>query len=132
MGRRTYMYLREKLKQVLNLGFAAGDQGVIGTVENQKQALEKIKVALGLPQDATLDQVQQMVLTLTPKTKLPMEERPELPQEEEITLVSEMRKMDYEPLLPVEKKLITWSIILGLVLLVLFVWVSYTYFPGTH
>ena len=126
------MYLREKLKQVLNLGFAAGDQWVIGTVENQKQALEKIKVALGLPQDATLDQVQQMVLTLTPKTKLPMEERPELPQEEEITLVSEMRKMDYEPLLPVEKKLITWSIIMGLVLLVLFVWVSYTYFPGTH
>jgi len=35
-------------------------------------------------------------------------------------------------LLPVEKKLIAYSIGLGLILLVIFVWISYTYFPGTH
>ena len=30
----------------------------------------------------------------------------------------EMRKMEYEPLLPIEKKLIGWSLGLGIVLLV--------------
>ncbi|HNQ18039.1 MAG TPA: hypothetical protein PLW90_03855 [Smithellaceae bacterium] len=42
----------------------------------------------------------------------------------------EMEKMEYEPLLPVEKKLITWSLILGAVLLVVLIWVSYTFFPA--
>ena len=36
----------------------------------------------------------------------------------------EMRKMAYEPLLPVEKKLIAWSFGLGVVLLVVLVLVS--------
>ena len=35
-----------------------------------------------------------------------------------------MRKMAYEPLLPVEKKLIAWSFALGVVLLVVLVLVS--------
>jgi hypothetical protein len=48
------------------------------------------------------------------------------------TLVSELEKMQYEPLLPIEKKLIGYSIGLGLVLLVVFIWISYTFFPGTH
>ncbi len=43
-----------------------------------------------------------------------------------------MKKMPYEPLLPVEKKLIGWSIGLGVVLLGLLVWISYTYFPAGH
>ncbi len=47
-------------------------------------------------------------------------------------LKEEMEQMEYEPLLPVEKKLIAWSIGLGVVLLFVFVWVSFTFFPGTH
>jgi hypothetical protein len=44
-------------------------------------------------------------------------------------LAEEMERMEYEPLLPVEKKLIIWSIVLGLVLLGTLTWVSYTFFP---
>ena len=44
----------------------------------------------------------------------------------------EMEKREYEPLLPVEKKLITWSLILGAVLLVVLIWVSYTFFPASR
>jgi hypothetical protein len=44
----------------------------------------------------------------------------------------EMEKMAYEPLLPVEKKLIAWSFIIGIVCLAVLVWVSYTFFPGGH
>ncbi len=51
----------------------------------------------------------------------------------ETKIKEEMEKMEYEPLLPIEKKLITWSLILGVVLLVILVWVSYTFFPaGQH
>jgi hypothetical protein len=39
--------------------------------------------------------------------------------------------MEFEPLLPVEKKLIVWSIALGIVLLALLTWVSYTFFPAS-
>jgi hypothetical protein len=47
-------------------------------------------------------------------------------------LSEELKKMEYEPLLPVEKKLIGWSIGLGVVLLGILVWVSYTFFPAGH
>ncbi len=40
----------------------------------------------------------------------------------------EIKKMEYEPLLPVELTLIRWSIGLGLVLIALLVWVSHTFF----
>jgi hypothetical protein len=46
-------------------------------------------------------------------------------------LAEEMEKMEYEPLLPVEKKLIFWSITLGVVLLGALTWVSYTFFPAS-
>jgi hypothetical protein len=36
----------------------------------------------------------------------------------------EMGKMAYEPLLPVEKKLIGWSLGLGIVLLIVLYWVA--------
>ena len=36
---------------------------------------------------------------------------------EQQKLAEELKKMDYEPLLPVEKKLIRWSICLGVALL---------------
>jgi len=39
----------------------------------------------------------------------------------------EMQKMAYEPLLPVEKKLIAWSFGLGVVLLVILVAVTRAY-----
>jgi len=45
-------------------------------------------------------------------------------------LVDEIKKMEYEPLLPVEKRLIGWSIGLGIALLALLIWVSYAFFPG--
>ena len=35
-----------------------------------------------------------------------------------------------EPLLPVEKKLIGWSLGLGVVLLGLLIWISNKFFPG--
>jgi len=50
-------------------------------------------------------------------------------EQEKPRLAEEMEKMEYEPLLPVEKKLILWSIGLGVGLLVLLTWVSYTFFP---
>lgn len=51
-------------------------------------------------------------------------------EQEQPRLADEMKKMEYEPLLPVEKKLILWSIILGVVLLAALTWVSYTFFPA--
>jgi hypothetical protein len=41
----------------------------------------------------------------------------------------EMRKLADEPLLPVERKLIAWSVGLGVVLLGLLVWLSRAWFP---
>jgi hypothetical protein len=38
-----------------------------------------------------------------------------------------MQKMPYEPLLPIEKKLIVWSLSLGIVLLVVLVLISRTF-----
>lgn len=51
-------------------------------------------------------------------------------EDKEVKLSEEMKKMQYEPLLPAEKKLIVWSIALGVVLLGVLVLISYTYFPG--
>ena len=50
-------------------------------------------------------------------------------QNDEPRLADEMEQMEYEPLLPAEKKLIIWSITLGIVLLVVLTWASYTFFP---
>lgn len=49
---------------------------------------------------------------------------------DEAKLSEEIKKMEYEPLLPIEKKLIMWSLVLGTVLLGIFVWISYTFFPS--
>ena len=66
------------------------------------------------------------------ETKLPPEEEPVVPPAEEHKLIDELQKMEYEPLLPVEKKLISWSIIIGVVALGFLVWISYTFFPVQH
>ncbi len=41
----------------------------------------------------------------------------------------EIKQMGREPLLPVEKRLIAGSLVLGLVLLAVLIWVSRTFFP---
>ena len=47
-------------------------------------------------------------------------------------LSEELKKMEYEPLLPVELSLIKWSIGIGVVSLVVLYWVSATFFPSGH
>jgi len=49
---------------------------------------------------------------------------------DELKFSEELKKMEYEPLLPVEKKLIGWSLALGVVLLGLLIWISNKFFPG--
>jgi hypothetical protein len=49
---------------------------------------------------------------------------------EEIKIADEMMKMQDEPLLPVEKKLIVYSLVLGVVLLGFLIFISYRFFPG--
>jgi hypothetical protein len=41
----------------------------------------------------------------------------------------EIRKMQAEPLLPIEKKLIAWSLILGVALLAILVWTGNSSLP---
>ncbi len=52
--------------------------------------------------------------------------------EDKPKLADEMQKMEREPLLPVEKKLIAYSIGLGVVLLALLVIISRLFFPVVH
>jgi hypothetical protein len=42
----------------------------------------------------------------------------------------ELQKIPYEPLLPIEMKLIRWSLGLGVVLMAVLIFISYTYFPA--
>lgn len=49
---------------------------------------------------------------------------------DEPKLIDELKKMECEPLLPIEKKLIVWSIVLGIVLLGVLVLVSNHFFPA--
>ena len=45
-------------------------------------------------------------------------------------LSDELEKMEYEPLLPIEKKLIVGSLVLGIALLGILVWISRVFFPA--
>lgn len=47
---------------------------------------------------------------------------------EENKISEELNKMDYEPLLPIEKKLILGSVILGVISLIVLVLVSRAFF----
>ncbi len=49
---------------------------------------------------------------------------------EQPRVADELKRMKEEPLLPVEKKLIGWSLIIGAALLGVLVWISYTFFPA--
>ncbi len=62
------------------------------------------------------------------RVKSPEVEKPPEVKSPQVKVAEELEKIPYEPLLPVEIKLITWSLILGLVLLGLLVWISYTFF----
>ncbi len=44
--------------------------------------------------------------------------------DEKTKISEEIKKIEYEPLLPIEKKLITWSIITGVVLIVVLYLIS--------
>ncbi len=55
-----------------------------------------------------------------------MTERPKLADE-----ISRMAE-EYEPLMPVEKKLIATSLIIGTLLIGVLLYVSYTFFPAGH
>lgn len=65
-------------------------------------------------------------------SQLPPEEVPVVEAPMETKLIDELQKMEYEPLLPVEKKLISWSLIIGVVSLGFLYWLSVTFFPGSH
>lgn len=54
---------------------------------------------------------------------------PQDPIREPASIAEAMEAIPYEPLLPVEKKLIVGSLVLGVVLLGLLMWLSNTYFP---
>ena len=49
---------------------------------------------------------------------------------DEPKIAEELRKVEHEPLRPIEKKLIVWSLALGVLLLGLLIWVSNRFFPG--
>jgi len=49
----------------------------------------------------------------------------------EPSIAQELESIPYEPLLPIEKKLIAWCLILGIVLLGVLWWASTTFFPAS-
>jgi hypothetical protein len=49
---------------------------------------------------------------------------------EQPKISEEMQKMAYEPLLPIEKKLIGWSLSLGVILLVILVAITRAFVPA--
>jgi hypothetical protein len=53
---------------------------------------------------------------------------PKLGEEAQPKLAEELGKMPYEPLLPIEKKLVLWSVLLGFFLLAVLVWVNQAFF----
>ena len=50
--------------------------------------------------------------------------------EQQPKIGEEMRTMPYEPLLPIEKKLIGWSLALGVVLMIVLIIITRAYFPA--
>ncbi|MGE4535469.1 MAG: hypothetical protein AB7D37_00175 [Desulfovibrio sp.] len=54
------------------------------------------------------------------------------PEVKDASFSEELSQMEWEPLMPIEKKLIAWSISLGVVLLFVLYFVSAEFFPGAH
>jgi hypothetical protein len=57
---------------------------------------------------------------------------PSAPATGEPSIARELEAIPYEPLLPIEKKLIVWCLVLGVVLLGFLLWASATFFPVTE
>ena len=53
-------------------------------------------------------------------------------QMKDLNFAEEIQKMEYEPLDDTEKKLVAWSLGLGITLLVVFYFASDFFFPGAH
>ncbi|MDR0477437.1 MAG: hypothetical protein LBH14_05825 [Desulfobulbaceae bacterium] len=53
-------------------------------------------------------------------------------QQQQPQVAEEMKKMEYEPLQPVELSLIRWSIGIGVCALFLLYWLSHLLFPTGH
>lgn len=47
-------------------------------------------------------------------------------------LREELKEMKYDPWLPIESKLVNLSLLLGIILLVILVWISYAFFPASQ
>jgi hypothetical protein len=60
--------------------------------------------------------------------KMP-EKEPAPGQEAEPNIADELAAIPHEPLLPIEKRLIVWSLVIGLLSLALLVWISTAFFP---
>jgi hypothetical protein len=71
-----YVYALEKLKQMLGLGFAGSEMGVIESVESMCKTMLEVKAALGLPPDADSQQVMAAIQALGGEKE---PERPEAP-----------------------------------------------------
>ena len=54
------------------------------------------------------------------------------PEKKDATFSEELSKMEWEPLMPIEKKLIAWSLGMGTALLFILYYVSGVFFPGAH
>jgi len=75
------------------------------------------------------------VVETPPEPKAPPMAKPPpvlraVPRPTEGKVAEELAKIPYEPFLPVEAHLVTWSLVLGAVLLGVLVWVSYAFFAG--
>jgi hypothetical protein len=75
------------------------------------------------------------VVETPPEPKAPPVAKPPpvlraVPRPTEAKVAEELAKIPYEPFLSVEAHLVTWSLVLGAVLLGVLVWVSYTFFGG--
>lgn len=47
-------------------------------------------------------------------------------------IAEELAKMQYDPWLPFETKLVWGCVGLGIILLLILIWISYTFFPSSH
>jgi predicted neutral ceramidase superfamily lipid hydrolase len=64
----------QKLKQLMGLGFGGS---VVAAVEAQKQVIDDLKVALGLPQDASLGELAEKVSVIKAEHEEFMQKRAE-------------------------------------------------------
>lgn len=54
-------------------------------------------------------------------------ERKDFPSMDQPKIADELKKMEHEPLLPIEKKLVVWSIVSGVVLAALLLWIGHAF-----